>query len=150
MQVSHTLTRGANLTSAQLASLRHDGYRAVVSLNLEGDDDAEHAADVGLRAISVPVLDRWCPTVAQAKRFLDVVTSAENQPVYVHCATGGSRTSILVACYRLAVERWSLSRALHEATATARANGGHGLSSEQVAFVASFHRQLEAGQVEGY
>ncbi len=58
MKVSPALTRGANVDAQQMQRLAHDGFRSIVSLNLEGDEDAEHAAAAGLKAISLPVLER--------------------------------------------------------------------------------------------
>lgn len=135
-KVSVALTRGANVNLAQIERLSRDGFRSIISLNLEGDDDAEHAAHWGLRARSLPVLDQWHPTMTQIKTFLETVQSAENQPAYVHCTYGNGRTSVFVACYRLAVDHWSLGRALTEAKSF-----GH-LSSEQQAFIEQFSAQL--------
>ncbi len=136
MKVSGVLTRGSNVSASEMERLRRDGFRCIVSLNLEGDDDAEHAPQVGLKALSVPVLDQWHPTMAQVKQFLNAVTTGENHPTYVHCAGGDGRTSVFVACYRLAVEHWALNEALIEANSFGR------LSDEQRDFIEHFSRTL--------
>lgn len=137
MKVSGALTRGSNVSAAEMEHLRRDGFRCIVSLNLEGDDDAEYAPRVGLKALSVPVLDQWHPTLAQVKHFLATVTEGENTPTYVHCSGGDGRTSVFVACYRLAVEYWPLGDALLEASSFGR------LSVEQREFIEQFHSQLQ-------
>ncbi len=132
MKINGALTRGANVSEAQMERLKRDGFRSIVSLNLEGDEDPEHAPKLGLKAFSVPVLDQWHPTVAQVDQFLATVTSGENQPTYVHCAGGDGRTSIFVACYRLAVEHWPLNDTLAEASSFGR------LTHEQQEFIERF------------
>lgn len=136
MKVSTELTRGSNLSVAQMERLKRDGFRSIVSLNLEGDDDAEHAPRLGLKAFSVPVLDQWHPTMAQVNQFLETVKAGENQPIYVHCAEGDGRTSVFVACYRLAIDHWPLNSALLEAWSFGR------LSGEQRDFIEQFSTRL--------
>ena len=48
-------------------------------------------------------------------QFLNVATSSEHQPVWVHCEAGSARTGYAVAGYRIAVQRWSYEAALAEA-----------------------------------
>ena len=138
LKVSPALARGSNLDAAQMEQLKQEGFRSIVSLNLEGDADPEYAPKLGLKSFSVPVLDQWHPTLAQVERFLATVTSGENQPTYVHCAGGDGRTSIFVACYRLAVEHWPLTDTLAEASSFGR------LSNEQQEFIERYSHSRNA------
>ena len=138
MKVSTALTRGSNLDAVQMERLKQDGFRSIVSLNLEGDEDPEVAPKLGLKAFYVPVLDRWHPTVAQVDQFLATVTTGENQPTFVHCAGGDGRTSVFVACYRLAVEHWPLTDTLAEASSFGR------LSHEQQEFIERYSHSRNA------
>jgi protein tyrosine phosphatase (PTP) superfamily phosphohydrolase (DUF442 family) len=50
-------------------------------------------------------LGGW-PDTAHIRRFLDIVSKKENQPVVVHCAQGVRRTGMFVAAYQQSVLGW--------------------------------------------
>ena len=144
-QVAPGLWRGSRLESAHdYAALRDRGFRAVVDLTLEGTKDAALAPAAGLRTLNVPILDNDHPTLGQMKTFLDFVTAPENQPAYVHCEAGKGRTGVAVACYRMAVQGWTLAQALREAKQFGMA------APNQEKFLATFDAALTAGKLPGY
>ena len=53
--------------------------------------------------------------------FLRIVSTAEFQPVLVHCRHGSDRTGMMVAIYRIVVEGWTKAQAIDEMV-----NGGYG------------------------
>jgi protein tyrosine phosphatase (PTP) superfamily phosphohydrolase (DUF442 family) len=114
-QVTPELYRGARVDARGMASLRAQGIRSIVSFCLENDDDARPAEALGLRHTRIPVLDNSTPTGEQVRDFLLYVAEAQNQPVYCHCEAGKGRTGVMVACYRVAVGRWTAAAAVAEA-----------------------------------
>lgn len=144
-QVAPGLWRGSRLENAQqFAALKDRGFRAIVDLTREGTKDASLAPAAGLRTLNLPILDNDHPTLGQMKRFLDFVTSPENQPSYVHCEAGKGRTGVAVACYRMAVQGWPLEQALREAK-------GMGMAApNQEAFLRMFDVALTTGRIPGY
>ena len=145
LQVSPGLFRGSRLeTAEQYASLRARGFRAIVDLTLEGTKDASLAPAAGLRTLNIPTLDNDHPSLGQMKTFLDFVTAPENQPAYVHCEAGKGRTGVAVACYRMAVQGWTLAQALREAK-------GLGMAApNQEVFLRTFDAALTSGRIAGY
>ncbi len=142
--VSETLARGSRLSDEDVTDLKARGFKSVVNLCLENDDDTERCNKAGLNSAHIPVIDGGEPTVKQMKDFLDFVSKPENQPAYVHCEAGKGRTGVAVACYRMAVEHWPLEKALSEAK-----NMGLHMPNE-VHFLERFARKLKNGKVDGY
>lgn len=144
-QVSPALTRGSRLeTAADYDKLKAQGFKAVIDLTREGTADEKYAQAKGLNLLRVKILDNDHPSMAQMKTFLDFVSKPENQPAYVHCEAGKGRTGIAVACYRMAIQGWTLNQSLAEAKK-------FGLSlPNQIAFLKQFDAALSAGQIAGY
>ena len=146
-RVSRGLYRSSCPTRAMLAELKAHGVRAVLSFRdpaLEGrrafvDRAIANAMGLSFKDIAVP--DDRAPTVAQMRSALDFV---RRQVTDVHCIRGIGRTGVFVACYRLAVQGWSVERALAEAR-TFRLR-----VPAQVAFIRHFAAELAAGRVAGY
>jgi protein tyrosine/serine phosphatase len=55
------------------------------------------------------------PTEQQAEQFLRFIQDPKNQPVHIHCVAGQSRTGLMAALTRYAIDGWSLDRAFEEA-----------------------------------
>ena len=113
--VTPEMARGSQLRAAELADLKARGFKAVVNLRDESNEDADPCQRLGLNYLRLRIVDGTAPTMAQMIRFLDFVTDEKNLPVYVHCKAGVGRTGVAVACYRIAVLGWSLTDALDEA-----------------------------------
>jgi protein tyrosine/serine phosphatase len=108
--------RGGQPTSADLVTLRNQGFRTVVNLRSHHSERREVEA-LGMKAVEIPMrADLVCtpPSQAQVFQFLDTVLDPANQPVFVHCAHGCDRTGVMAAVYRMEVDGWSPREALEE------------------------------------
>jgi protein-tyrosine phosphatase len=138
------LTRGSRLSDDGIAQLHASGYKSVVNLCMENDDDTPRAAALGMNSLHIPILDNTAPTEGQVKQFLDYVTNPANQPAYVHCEAGQGRTGVMSACYRMAVDGWSPDAAIAEAKQM-----GMKLP-DQLQFLQQFGQDLQSGKIAGY
>jgi protein-tyrosine phosphatase len=94
------------------------GARTVVSLRTESEAAEEERKAVtasGLRYIRIGLPGLGRPPDEPIREILQVITSAGNQPVLVHCKRGADRTGVAVACYRIGHEGWSVDQAMAEA-----------------------------------
>ncbi len=143
--VSPTLTRGSRLDDQEAyAKLVAQGYKGIVDLTAEGTDDEKYATRAGLNLVNIKIIDNDAPTLEQMQQFLDFATTPANQPTYVHCEAGKGRTGCAVACYRMAVQHWTLADALADAQ-----KNGLGLPN-QTRFLRDFDAALTAGKIDGY
>ncbi len=144
-KVSDTFTRGSRIDDPKgYEKLKQQGFKSIVDLTLEGTNDSKGAPKAGLNTLNVKILDNSAPSTQQMKQMLDFISKPENQPAYVHCEAGKGRTGVATACYRMAIEGWSVDKALAEGKA-------YGLSlPNQTAFVRKFAAELKAGEISGY
>jgi protein tyrosine/serine phosphatase len=106
--------------------------------------DAPLNAKARLRTYHIEILDGTPPELRQVHEVLDILSSRENQPSYIHCEAGIGRTGVMVACYRMAITGWPLSDAYEEAI-----NFGCAMP-DQRRFIEDFKRSLDLGELPGY
>ncbi len=111
-KVSDTLYRSAQPTDMGMQELRKMGMKTVVNLRLFHSDHGE-IKDTNLECKPIP-MKTWHPEFKEAKRFLQVVTDPQRQPVLVHCQHGADRTGVMCAIYRIVVEGWTKKEAVRE------------------------------------
>lgn len=114
-EVSPNLWRGSRVSPDEIKALKAKGFNLIVNLCKENDNDTEPGLACGINTLHIPIYDNQAPTVAQMVAFLHAVNMPQNQPAFVHCEAGRGRTGVAVACYRIAVEKWSVDRAVEEA-----------------------------------
>jgi len=119
----------AGATTAQgVPELKKMGYASIINLRQPSeaganiDEEAAAAKSAGINFINIPVSGQ-SPDPAAADKFLDAVTAKENQPAFVHCATG-QRASAMWMIKRLAVDHWDVDRASTEAASLGLTNAG--------------------------
>ena len=105
-------------------AIRKGKIRTVVALiddsELASERKPEFAAEmdwckrkrIRVERIIIP-LGGW-PTSEDVRRFFDIVSDAQNQPVLVHCAQGVRRTGMMVAAYQQNVLGWDDERCRRE------------------------------------
>ena len=117
-QVNPQLYRGAQPKAGGLQRLKELGVKTIV--NLRGKDEhtgaeSEEAQSLGLRYYNVPLPEFSSPRDAEVQRVLDIISTAANQPVFVHCRHGEDRTGTIIACYRISHDGWTAAAAKKEA-----------------------------------
>lgn len=117
-RVNDQLYRGAQPKADDLRKLAAMGIKTIVNLRREDDHTVQEAAvarSLGLRYFNVPMRDMSRPTDEQVSRALAIINAPENQPVFVHCKRGADRTGVVIACYRIAHDGWTLKQGTKEA-----------------------------------
>lgn len=117
-QVDPNLYRGAQPTPEGLKNLSKLGVKVVVDLREgqeRGTDEKKLVEADGMRYVSIPMHGLSAPTRIQIDKVFSVLNDSNNWPVFVHCKHGVDRTGTVVACYRIAHDRWPNQKAVQEA-----------------------------------
>ena len=116
-----TIACGGATTPEAVPELKKMGYASIVNMrlatepgaNVEGE--AAAAKTAGINFIHIP-FSAATPDPTVADHFLRVIAAPENNPAYIHCASG-NRVSAMWMIKRLVVDRWDTDQAFTEATA---------------------------------
>jgi uncharacterized protein (TIGR01244 family) len=117
-KVDSTFACGGAVTAEAFEALKQAGYKSVVNLRgaTEQGNDVEAAkkaaAAVGLTYFHLPFVPT-APDMTMLDEFLKLVVKPENQPVMLHCASGG-RASMFWAVKRVMIDGWSVDKAMSE------------------------------------
>ncbi len=112
-----TVYRGAEPSYSRLIELRQKyGIRTILdlrrSVNQTEEEVRMRAAE--LRYYWIPMVDNDRPTDLSIKTCLDILQIRGNENIFVHCEGGRHRTSLVCACYLVAVKGWSKADAWKE------------------------------------
>jgi protein tyrosine phosphatase (PTP) superfamily phosphohydrolase (DUF442 family) len=116
-----TVACGGATTPEAVPELKKMGYKSIINLRLPTeaganvDAEAEAAKTSGINFYNIPFSGQ-APDPKVADQFLDVITSAGNEPAYIHCAAG-NRAGAMWMIKRLAIDHWDTDRAYTEAAA---------------------------------
>jgi len=128
-QVETTVACAGVITPASVAGIKKMGFASIINLRLAtepgADIDAEAAAAkaAGINFVHLP-FNGNAPDAAVADRFLKVIAEPDNQPAFIHCATG-NRAAAMWMIKRVLVDKWDNDRASEEAAQL-------GLTSQQL------------------
>jgi protein tyrosine/serine phosphatase len=117
-QVNQQLYRGAQPKRGGIQRLAQLGVKTIVSLrarDVRSQMEEREAQAAGLRYINVPFERLGRPTDEQVVRVMSIISSPENQPVFVHCQRGADRTGAVIAVYRIEYDNWTSEKAKAEA-----------------------------------
>ena len=94
----------SNPTTEQLKRLYEEGFRNIISLLDEGEQDPNYDVEkveaMGYKRYSIPLRDFSAPRLDDLKTFLNVMDRAVGQgKVLVHCYAGIGRTGTMAAAY---------------------------------------------------
>jgi uncharacterized protein (TIGR01244 family) len=118
----------AGATSAEaMPELKKMGFASVINLRVATeaganvDEEAAAAKAAGLNFVHLP-FNAQSPDPAVVDSFLKAVTEPQNQPAFVHCASG-NRAAALWMIKRMQIDKWDADRAGAEATALGLTSG---------------------------
>jgi len=116
-QVNDHVFRGGQPAAEAWPSLAKLGVKTVIDLRREDEHstaaEAQAVAAAGMNYFNVPMKGVVAPANGQIERVLALLNSQD--PVFVHCHRGADRTGAVIACYRIAHDRWDRKQALREA-----------------------------------
>jgi protein tyrosine/serine phosphatase len=143
-RVDERVYRGAQPADYGFRSLARLGVRTVLDLRQEpGRVAAEEklVRAAGMRFVSIPMDDLGAPTDTQIALALAVLADESAGPIFVHCRRGTDRTGTVIACYRIAHDRWGNRQALDEA----RSHGMSVFERGMRRFILSFRAPRKKG-----
>jgi tyrosine-protein phosphatase SIW14 len=116
-QVNDHVLRGGQPADEAWPRLAKLGVKTVIDLRREDEHstaaEAQAVAAAGMKYFNVPMKGVVAPTNEQIAKVLALLNSEDL--VFVHCKRGADRTGAVVACYRIAHDRWERKQALNEA-----------------------------------
>ncbi len=113
--VDDRIYRGGQPSEKEFEEISKLSVKTVIDLRA-GVDRSEKAIveKLGIRYIHEPMSAIMEPTPQQIGKILQLLET-EPGPVYVHCLRGKDRTGTVIACYRIAHDKWENQKALDEA-----------------------------------
>lgn len=115
--VSDRVATGGQPTNSQIADLKREGFRTILSLREPSEYDAaaeEAAAKThGLSYVNIPV-KKDDPKPQQVEAFLAALNNPRIYPLFIHCATA-NRVAGFWMIRRVLVDKWDLEDAEREA-----------------------------------
>ena len=120
-QVRSTVACAGATTPEAMRGIKAMGFASVVNLRQASEEgvnleaEASSAAAAGLNYIHLP-MNGSSPDPAVVDRFVEAARAAENQPMFVHCASG-NRAAAVWMVKRILVDGWTAERATEEAEA---------------------------------
>jgi protein tyrosine phosphatase (PTP) superfamily phosphohydrolase (DUF442 family) len=139
-KVSDDLYRGAQPTAEGLRELKKLGIRTVIDLR-ESNGNRAKLDELGLACERIP-MTAFLVRENDVVRFLQIVGTPGNGPIFVHCRRGADRTGLMCAVYRIVIQGWTKDEAIAEMT-----QGGfrfnHGYQN-----VVNYLRDLDVNQIK--
>jgi protein tyrosine phosphatase (PTP) superfamily phosphohydrolase (DUF442 family) len=122
-----TVACAGAVKATAVPELKKMGFASIINLrqpteqgaDVEGEAAAAKAVD--MHYYSIPFSGRM-PDPAVADKFLDTVTAKNNDPAFIHCASG-NRAATMWMIKRLVVDHWDVDRAGEEAAALGLTSG---------------------------
>ena len=117
-KITEVLYRGAQPREVGFSELKILGVATIVDLRQEDREtiawERKHVESLGMRFVHIPV-DGWSPpSDEQVAQFLFLLRDNPGKKIFVHCRFGDDRTSVFIAAYRMAMEKWSSEQATKE------------------------------------
>lgn len=108
---------GGQPTPEEISQLHDDGYRTLVNVRTTDDDgylaqEERLVENTGMTYAEIPVSPKLLDDMA-VMRFSQALDSADAQPAYVHCGSGG-RAGLMVLLHLAVQNGWSVQEALAE------------------------------------
>lgn len=114
--VSNGIYRSGALSKEDVTYLKDQvGIKSIVSLEHGSDSEKRAAIALGIKwdNIEMNTTPRVALDTAKVQLALNALKSY-SKPTLIHCTRGSDRTGIVIAAYRLTVDKWSVEDAYHE------------------------------------
>ena len=116
-QINEHLYRGAQPVEEGFKALAKMGIRTILDLRdkaQQSRSEKQLVESLGMRFVTVP-MSMHAPTDGEMAHVLALLNASEGWPVFVHCQGGRDRTSVVIACYRIAHDGWTNQKAYNDA-----------------------------------
>lgn len=116
-----TIACGGATSPEAVPEIKKMGYAAIVNMRVATepganvDGEAAAAKSAGINYIHIP-FNGSSPDPAVADEFLKVIGAPQNNPAFIHCASG-NRVSAMWMIKRMVVDHWDGDKAYTEASA---------------------------------
>ena len=123
-----TIACAGATTAAAVPEIKKMGYASIINLRQASenganiDEETAAAKTAGITFIHIP-LNTQSPDPAVAEQFIAAVTKKENQPAFIHCASG-NRAAAMWMIKRMVVDHWDSEKASTEAASLGLTNQG--------------------------
>ncbi len=117
-QVNEHVYRGAQPAVWGYKTLASMGVKTIIDLRNEGISEVLEEKLVkknGMSFLSVPLDGHKAPSQESIAKLVGLLNDQAKWPVFIHCRRGADRTGTVIACYRIAHDKWDNQRALDEA-----------------------------------
>ena len=117
-RINESIYRGTQPRKEDWPSLAKMGIKTVLDLRggpIHKPRERKRVEAAGMRYISMRLSGIFPPKDRQIARILEVLENPADAPIFVHCWRGADRVGLVIACYRIAHDHWTNSRALAEA-----------------------------------
>jgi tyrosine-protein phosphatase SIW14 len=111
--VTPTLYRGSQPTKEGFEQLAKMHIAIVVDLRGNRRAERDVVTTLGMQYVPIPWFCMRPKNIVIAQ-FLNLLRDNPGKKVFVHCNTGIDRTGMMVAAYRMAVEKWTAEAAMNE------------------------------------
>lgn len=116
-KINDHLYRGAQPNEKGLEELKKLGITTIVDLRAEDRPKSEwekkEAERLGMHFVQIPIAGFASPTNEEVVQFLSL-TRDPQQKIFVHCLLGEDRTGVFIATYRMSIQKWPVTQAMHE------------------------------------
>ena len=121
-----TVACGGATKPEAVPELKKMGFVSIINLRLPTEagamveEEAAAAKEAGVKYFNIP-FNGQTPEPVVADTFVATITTAGNEPAYIHCGSG-NRAAAMWLIKRLVVDRWESDRAVTEAAALGLTN----------------------------
>jgi hypothetical protein len=115
--VNGTLFRGAQPHDSSYADLQKLGMNIVVDLRGESGEvssEKKSVESLGMKFVNLPWSGAGLPSRDQLLTFFTLLRDNPDKKIFLHCQYGADRTGVMIALYRIAVDRWTPEQAIAE------------------------------------
>lgn len=111
--------RPRELGIKQLAAI---GIKTIVDLRREVSErepgevrkEKKWAEKLGMQFFAVPMHPFFTPKGEEIDEAVALIVNPANQPVFIHCDRGKDRTGMVIAAYRVKIDKWPPEKAYEE------------------------------------